>query len=224
MPAFYCFSAPKEKCVLTMRKTIVSIGAHPDDAEIGLGGTLYKHRSRGDDVHIILCTLGGVSGDPDEREKEARHAANILGCHLHILDYPVTKLNRASLEFSNCIKEVIDIINPDRIYVHSMFDSHQVHVAISESVLNTVKEINQVLLYESISSSTTEFRPNAFVDITNFMDNKIESIKAHKSQSNRIYVKPNVIRSLANTRYIQSKIGSNPNGMAEAFIVQRIVL
>jgi LmbE family N-acetylglucosaminyl deacetylase len=207
-----------------MRKTIVSIGAHPDDVELGLGGTLLKHRFMGDKVHIILCTLGGVSGDPDERKEEARRAAAILGGHLHILDYPVSKLNRASIEFGNFIGKAIDTINPDRVYVHSSFDSHQVHVAVSESVLRAIKDTKQVFFYESIASSTFEFRPNAFVDITDFIDQKIKSIDEHKSQSGRMYIKPNVVRSLANTRYIQSKIGSNPYGMAEAFIIHRIIL
>ena len=87
---------------VAIRGTVVaSIGAHPDDVELGMGGTLAKHSQRGDDIHIILCTLGigGTSGDPKARENEASAAAKILNAKLHILDFPVVKLNRPSVEF-----------------------------------------------------------------------------------------------------------------------------
>jgi hypothetical protein len=43
----------------------------------------------------------------------------------------------------------------------------------------------------------------------------------HKSQSNRFYLQPNVIRSLANTRYVWGKVGENPQGLAEAFKIYK---
>ena len=61
---------------------VVSIGAHPDDVELGMGGTLAKHSKRGDEIHIITCTLGigGTSGDPKAREKEALDAPKDIEC------------------------------------------------------------------------------------------------------------------------------------------------
>lgn len=207
------------------RMKIVSIGSHPDDVEIGMGGTLAKHIDNGDDVQIILCTLGGVSGDPKQREQEARKAIYILGVKgLHVLNYPVSKLNKPTIEFEKVIKKIIEQINPDRVYTHSSFDYHQVHVAVSKSVVNAAKGVKQILFYETISSTTPEFRPNAFVDITNYMDLKIKSVTAHKTQSDRFYMQPNVIRSLANTRYVWGKVGSNSNGLAEAFRIHKLIL
>ena len=201
---------------------IASIGAHPDDIEIGSGGTIAKHHARNDKVHAILCTFGGVSGDPAERRLEADNAAKILGVSkTHYLDYSVNKLNKPSREFATNIKAILDEISPDRIYVHSPYDYHQVHVAISKSVSSIVKDIPQVLFYETISSTTTDFKPDAFVDITNYIDLKIKSIEVHKSQSNRFYLQPSVIRSLANTRYVWGKVGENPQGLAEAFKIHK---
>lgn len=207
------------------RMKVVSVGAHPDDIELGMGGTLAKHTARGDDAQIILCTLGGVSGDPRQREEEARKGAQVLGIKkLHILDYPVSKLNKPSIEFEKIIKKVVEEINPQRIYTHSPFDYHQVHIAISKAVSNGAKEVNQILFYEYISSTTPNFIPNAYVDITKYIDLKIKSASQHKSQSVRLYIKPNVIRSLANTRYISAKLGSNPSGLAEAFVINKMIL
>jgi LmbE family N-acetylglucosaminyl deacetylase len=204
---------------------VVSVGAHPDDIELGMGGTIAKHTARGDETQVILVTRGGVSGDPRQREEEAHKGAKILGIKkLHILDYTVSKLNKPSIEFEKIIKKVVEEINPQRIYTHSPFDYHQVHTVVSNSVSNGAKDVNQILFYEYISSTTPYFIPNAYVDITNFMDLKIKSTIQHKSQSERLYIKPNVIRSLAKTRYIAAKLGTNPHGLAEAFVVHKMIL
>jgi LmbE family N-acetylglucosaminyl deacetylase len=204
---------------------VVSIGAHPDDVELGMGGTLAKHTRIGDSVHIVLCTLGGVSGNPQEREKEARTAAYILGIsNIHILDIPASQLNRPTLEIERVLRKIINEIKPHRVYVHSIHDYHQVHVTISR-VASTAAEkenIKQVLYYEAAPSTTLEFKPNAYVDITEYIDLKIRSIEAHKSQSDRLYTQPNVIRSLANIRYVREKVGPNSNGFAEAFTIEKL--
>lgn len=205
-------------------KKILSIGAHPDDVEIGMAGTILKHNAKDQDVHILPCTLGGVSGDPVTRREEAQEAAHILDAELHILDYPVSKLNRISTEFVREIKKIVEDINPDRVYTHSPYDYHQIHVTVSEAVLRASKDINQILFYEYLSSTTPEFNPDAFVDITEHIGLKIKSIEAHKSQSNRTYMHPNIARSLANTRYVWGKVGKNPNGMAEAFVIYKYIL
>jgi len=205
---------------------VASIGAHPDDVELGMGGTLAKHSKRGDEIHIILCTLGigGASGDPKGRETEAQAAANILNAKLHIFDFPVVKLNRPSIEFESMLKRTINDINPHRLYTHSPFDYHQVHESVSECTTNAAKDIEQVLFYEVISSTSPDFRANAYVDITDYIDKKIECLAHHNTQSSKLYMQAHIIRSLAHTRYLMSKIGTRQDGMAEAFAIGRIVI
>jgi LmbE family N-acetylglucosaminyl deacetylase len=196
---------------------VLGIGAHPDDIEIGCGGTLAMHRQKGDSVHGILCTLGGVRGDPNTRRNEALLAAKILDIELHILDFPVAELNGSDIpsRFSKILGKAITDFKPDRIYTHSPFDYHQVHVTVSKSVVAASGKVKQILFYETISSTTTDFKPDAFVDISNFIDVKIRSIEAHESQiADRFYLQPNVTRSLANTRYVWGKVGNNPQGLA----------
>ena len=90
--------------------------------------------------------------------------------------------------------------------------------------MTATKNVKQLLFYEETASTTFDFKPNAFIDITNYMDSKIKSAQAHKTQSEKIYMHPKFLRSLANTRYVISKIGLNPNGMAEAFILYKFIL
>jgi LmbE family N-acetylglucosaminyl deacetylase len=191
-----------------------------------MGGTLAKHSNRGNEIHIILCTLGigGNSGDPKGREEEAHAAAKILNAKLHILDFPVVKLNKPSIEFERVLKRTVDDINPDRLYTHSPFDYHQVHESVSECTKNAAKDIEQLLFYEVISSTSPEFRANAYVDITDYIEKKIECLAHHNTQSTKLYMQAHIIRSLAHTRYLMSKIGTRHEGMAEAFAIGRMIV
>lgn len=208
---------------------VLCIAAHPDDAEVGMGGTIAKHVERDDEVHILTCTLGGVHGDPATRLKEAQLGASTLGVkneRLHFLDYPIAELNRPSEDFTSVLRNFIDDSNPDRVYVHSPHDYHQVHVTIGRTVLKLAasETIRQLLCYEVLSSTSRDFKPDAFVDITRYIDLKVESILAHKTQSARLYTQPSVVRSQCNIRYAREKVGTDPNGMAEAFAIAKYVV
>jgi Holliday junction resolvase len=110
------------------------------------------------------------------------------------------------------------------VYVHSPFDYHQVHESVNKVAVKVTADIKQLFFYEVVSSSTSDFKPNAYVDVTNFMHSKVSSIQTHKSQADKIYIRSEVINSLAHARYITAKIGLNPNGMAEAFLISRCIL
>ena len=203
---------------------VISIGSHPDDVELGMAGTIARHAERNDDVRVILCTFGGVSGSPEERKKEAYNALQILGVkESYMLNYPISQLNNSTNDFVKVLQKIITEFDPDRVYTHSPHDYHQVHVSVNESVIRATKDVKQILFYETISSTTPTFRPNAYVDITNHIDLKIKSLQAHGTQSIRFYLQPNVLRSLANTRYVWGKVGSNPEGFAEAFEIHKFI-
>ncbi|GIU70564.1 MAG: hypothetical protein KatS3mg003_0043 [Candidatus Nitrosocaldaceae archaeon] len=201
---------------------VLAIGAHPDDVELGVGGTLAKHSKLGDEVHIVVCTLGGIDNTPS-RINEARKGADILNAKLHILDFNALSLNKYNKEFVKLLRDIYYKIEPDRLYVHSNYDLHQVHVTVNKCALKACNDIKQIIFYESLSSTTKEFKPDAYVDITEEIDIKIKAIKAHKSQANRTYMHPMPIRSLANYRYVQGKVGNDPKGYAEAFMIYRLI-
>ena len=204
---------------------VVCVGSHPDDVEMGMGGTILKHTKNGDNVTIVLCTLGGASGHHRERKKEAKKAAMILGVKdLQILNYPVSKLNKPSKEFVNILRKIIVKTKAQRVYTHSPCDFHQVDVSVSKSSIKASEKIKHVFFYETISSTTPDFKPNSYVDITKFISKKLQSLRSHKTQADRFYLSPNVIKSLANTRYVCGKVGSNSKGFAEAFTAYRYTI
>lgn len=95
---------------------------------------------------------------------------------------------------------------------------------MSECATNAPKGVQQVLFYEIISSSSPEFRADAYVDITDYIDKKMECIAPHNTQSSKLYMQDHAIRSLAHTRYILGNIGTRYDGMAEAFTIKRMVI
>ena len=66
-----------------MKVDILAFGAHPDDVEMGCGGTIAKSTSQGKTVGIIDLTRGelGTNGSVEIRDKEASSAASIISCH-----------------------------------------------------------------------------------------------------------------------------------------------
>jgi len=67
---------------------ILGVGAHPDDLEFGCGGVLLAEAARGSEISLCICSRGeaGSNGAPDEREAEARSAAQILGAKIDFLE------------------------------------------------------------------------------------------------------------------------------------------
>lgn len=73
---------------VTNEKTILAVGAHPDDIEFGCGAILLKEAKSGSRIHFLLCSRGeaGSNGSPDEREQESRAAAERCGASIEFLD------------------------------------------------------------------------------------------------------------------------------------------
>ncbi|MGB9553392.1 MAG: PIG-L family deacetylase, partial [bacterium] len=110
---------------------ILTIGAHPDDVEIGMGGTIAALKDKGHEVTILDLTDGEPTptGSREVRLKESQEAAKILGVDRRItLDLP----NRFLLDtIENRLKvaQVIREIKPEAIFLHYWTDAHPDHRA-----------------------------------------------------------------------------------------------
>ena len=88
-------------------------------------------------------------------------------------------------------------LHPTHVYTHSLEDTHQDHRAVHAATLVAARGVPNVYCYQS-PSSTTEFKPHRFVDITHYIDKKIDLIGAYKSQVDRMEsIQPDVILSTA---------------------------
>lgn len=168
---------------------ILAIGAHYDDIELGCGGTLAKHVSRGDNVFAYVATTSGFSNhqnilirSDDIAIKEGQLAMNILGVKLIRGNFKTLEV-----EFTDDLnKDLIKIIEEEKIdlvYSHWMGDIHHDHQAVAKASLHSCRHIPRQLMYRSNwYHSHFEFKGNFYVDISDFWDKKKDSIEAHKSE------------------------------------------
>jgi LmbE family N-acetylglucosaminyl deacetylase len=178
------------------QKRVLAIGAHPDDVEIGCGGALAKHHARYDVLHILTLSRGAAGGDVNIRVVEAHSAAAMVGAHLEMGSLRDTDISPGA-ETISIIDAAIRELHPTHVYTHSLEDTHQDHRAIHAASLVAARRVPNVYCYQT-PSSTVDFKPNRFVDITHYIDKKIDLIGAYKSQVDRMEsLQPDVILSTA---------------------------
>ena len=180
-------AAPKDR--------VLAIGAHPDDVEIGIGGTLRRHADNGDDVTILTLTGGEQGGDADRRNQEALRAAEILGCRLLMHDLEDTMI-AAGPPTIDVIAEAVDRYAPTIVYTHTPNDVHQDHRNTHAATLIAARRVPRIYAYQA-PSTNIDFRPTRFVGIDDYFDAKIAAIHAHASQSSRPYLDDDLMRSTA---------------------------
>lgn len=179
---------------------ILAFGAHPDDVELAAGGTLLLQKSLGYTTGIIDLTKGelGTRGTPKERMAESSLASEILKLNIR------ENLGFRDGFFQNDEPHQLEIIKrirkyrPSIVLANAVSDRHPDHPRASKLVTDAcfyagLKSIatsdENGLIQEAWRPSRIFFyvqfwslTPGFFVDISNFMEQKMESIKAHKSQ------------------------------------------
>ena len=195
---------------------ILAVGAHPDDIELGCSGTLQKHILRGDEITLIIASFGEKSGDKERRKYEAETVAKLMGVkELHFLNLPDTMIRHDGVTVS-LLDRYIDE-NVDIIYVHSPKDYHQDHANIAKAVLSASRKMKNSIFFYETPSTTIEFRPTLYVDITDVFENKLKYVRQYKTQRNKEYMEEQAIIGLA--KYRGYNIGVK---YAEAFEVGRL--
>lgn len=182
-----------------MKLDILAIGAHPDDVELGCGATIAKEISLGKKVGILDLTRGelGTRGSAEIRDKEAEASAKILGVSV-----------RENLKFADGFfindkahqLEVIKIIRkyqPNIVLCNAIDDRHIDHPKGSKLVsdacfLSGLRRITTELdgvaqeawrpkqVYHYIQWKNSE--PDFVVDVSGFIDIKVDAVKAYSSQ------------------------------------------
>src|SRR5262245_4652799 len=171
---------------------ILAVGAHIDDSELACGGTLAKAVHLGHTVKIIAVTDSSYTNYRGEllraREvalAEGRNAARCLGVDdFEVLNYP-TKDVPYSAALVEELNAKIDAFNPDMIFTHWPHDSHKSHNNTALATLAAGRYCNSILLFEPIGPagrSIQSFRPQVYVDISDFIEQKMAAVRAHQSE------------------------------------------
>lgn len=155
-------------------KKILVIGAHFDDAEMGVGGTLIKHVDKGDQVYLAVVETDEFrTGDPNVRLVEQYNAMKVLGLGKDRL------LSYTTMDNDADIISDLDIVKPNVIYTPYYKDTHQAHRRASKIAQSVARKKGTTLIFFYCGSSI-EFYPNMFSIIE--VDRKNELIECHKTQ------------------------------------------
>lgn len=200
------------------RERVLAIGAHPDDVEIGCGGTLLDHRRRGDRISILTLSQGAIGGDTRHRVSEAAACADTIGAQLIMGNLPDTEIDDG-IATIRMIESVVQRLSPTVVYVHSANDNHQDHRAVSTATRSATRGVRRVFAYQS-PSATNSFLPTQFVNIDETVRGKVEVLQMFASQDGRTYLEPDLV--VAGARYWARHLGANAR-YAEPFEVIRSV-
>lgn len=216
---------------------VLAISAHPDDETLGCGGTLLKHRDRGDAIFWIIAT---VCHEPqwsaatiERKAAEVDQVARAYAAQPFRLGFPNAQLDRIAVgELMKPIERIVDEVRPEVVYVLHGGDIHTDHHALFTATMSVLKPfymlkrgVRRVLSYETLSSTDAApsgaarvFLPNVYSDVTDYLDRKLEVMGMYQTeiQAEPMPRSPSAIRALA--RYRGATISTT---YAEAFTLVR---
>ena len=213
--------------------SILIVAPHPDDAELGMGGTIIKLSKQGHAVHIVDMTNGEPTphGSVEIRERESTAAAKVMGVgrtNLGLKNREVTH----TIEARHKLAAVIRVHRPDWIFAPYPVDAHPDHVAVTriaedarfDAKLTKTDIPGQPfhpkrVIYYFCTHLRLNFTPNFCIDITDTIEQKIEAVKCYPSQfvGNSGHV-PEMVKSI--TAYFGSRIGT---AYAEPFFTHEML-
>ncbi len=171
---------------------ILAIGAHLDDIELACGGILAKAVKEGHKVKMVVMTDssyqnfdGTVLRTVDEAMTEGRAAAAKLGVtDLVVLNFPNKNVpyNGSTVE---ALDQIMSEFKPEYIFTHWVFDTHQDHKNTAQATISAARYMYNIFMYEPIPPSGRSYHPfraQVYFDISDTIDQKLESLKEHRSQ------------------------------------------
>ncbi|MHC9543506.1 MAG: PIG-L deacetylase family protein [Vulcanimicrobiota bacterium] len=209
-----------------MPKTVLSFGAHPDDIEIGCGGTEALLLQKGFDIVHVYATSGECGSRKStkeklaaEREKEASEAAKILGVwDVEFLHYP-DGLTAHTREMKMEIITLIRRVKPQIIFIHHREESFPDHRVISDLIMSSVTGaagpwfqetegepwMPELILGYEVWAPLGEYQ--MAVDISDTIEQKMQALSCYRSQNEETAYQE-AMRGLARYRGVMSFAGT----------------
>jgi LmbE family N-acetylglucosaminyl deacetylase len=209
---------------------VLAVGCHPDDLEIGCGGTLAKLASQGHRVtmvHVANGDKGHKVIQPEAlkqiRRLEAKAAGDLIGAEVISLDVPDLAVKSDQDELIGKLVKVIREAKPDFIITHPPEDYMKDHMEVSHAVFDasfaaTVPNYNNLAgeeahhkvtpIYYMDTLAGVGFLPTEYVDISDYIDLKIRMNDCHESQIKWLYEHDSIdfldfVRTVSKFRGIQ---------------------
>jgi LmbE family N-acetylglucosaminyl deacetylase len=184
-----------------MNNKVLVVALHPDDETLGCGGALLKHKANGDDIHWMICTeIKEENGFTQQRIESRNQEINKVAAMykfdgVHRLGLSTMKVDEYTVsELVSSVSSVINNVKPSILYLPFKSDVHSDHRVMFEAVYSCTKSfrypfIRKIYMMETLSEtdfalSTKEdsFVPNVFVDISEFLQKKIDIMRVFESE------------------------------------------
>ena len=215
---------------------VVVIAPHPDDEVLGCGGTIAKHASKKDEVHLCIVTKAYTSEWPEEeteeRKNEVYRANQILGIRkTYYLDFSTVKLDTIpQKDLNDSLTRVINEIQPEIVYIPHRGDINRDHRLVFDAAIVATRPkpgaaIKKILSYEVLSetewaepSINNAFIPNVYIDISGTLETKLKAMSEYKLELKE-YPHPRSLEAIS----ILAKLRGSTIGVAaaEAFMLVR---
>lgn len=222
-----------------MSKTVLVVAAHADDEALGCGGTIARHATYGDQVHVVFVADGVTSrlnagGDELARRQQAtERARDILGIRsTTFLGLPDNRLDSLPLlDIVQPLEAIVARLAPELVYTHHYGDLNVDHRQTHQAVMTACRPlpgatVREILTFEVMSSTEwngvglAPFLPNLFVDIGAQLDAKMRALEAYGLEMRA----PPHSRSLMHARCLAQHHGGCVGvDAAEAFMVMRAI-
>jgi len=204
-------------------RSVLCLGAHVDDIEIGCGGTLIHLLELHSEIEVHWVVLSA----PDGRAAEARHSAETLLGNARKVDVRVagfeeTLFPHLGRDLKGYIAHLGLELEPDLVLTHWSGDLHQDHRAVNEFTWNTFRD-HLILEYEIPKWDGDMGRPNVYVPLDKpVCERKVQHLlDAFPSQAGKPWFDPEVFWGLLRLRGMEAR---SPSGYAEAFHCRKLVL
>jgi LmbE family N-acetylglucosaminyl deacetylase len=170
-------------------KRVLAIGAHPDDIEIGCLGFLLK---LGEEVekHLYFASLGSA-GDPtsgEGRQAESEAACSCLRPASITFRQKAGILPTDHVELMTEMTRLVSHCAPELVLVGSLHDTHQEHTYLYHALISAMRRSAASVFAYSGNSTTLDFRPTVFCDISSVVETKMAALAKHQSQQGKNYL------------------------------------
>jgi bacillithiol biosynthesis deacetylase BshB1 len=211
--------------------SILVIGPHPDDQELGMGGTILRLASQGHKVHLIDMTNGEPTphGSVETRARESAEAARILGVQRTLLGLPNRQVVH-DIESRHKLAAVIRVHKPNILFVPYPTDAHPDHVAVTKIAEDARFDAKLTkspipgepwhpkrIIYYFCTHLRMNFVPSFCIDISDQIETKMSAVAAYKSQFQTDEL-PEMVKTLC--AYFGGRIGTK---YAEPFFSHEVL-
>jgi LmbE family N-acetylglucosaminyl deacetylase len=200
-------------------ETLLFIGAHPDDIELGCGALIAEV---GDRANVVCVTLSDNQENPDLPNLVAEHknSMSILGVKPEndiLRQFTTRRFQSARQEILEEMLALKKAYHPEAVFVHTSQDIHQDHKTITEEALRAFR--GTTVLGFDVLRSSYGFFPNFLVDVSEeSVQTKINALKAYTTYQDRYYFDEKILYA---TAIRHGALAERP--FAEGFDILRIV-